>query len=130
MAKQFRGLLTPKEERGLARLIDKLTPWENKIVETCDYYFYLNVLRLLDNILIGKLIPEDYIHPLRKLIEVAKAKDTKTLGEMVANTMAGNIDIPFLNETGEKAVFLHAYGLLESKLYEMLTRLENKVISE
>lgn len=129
MAKEFRGLLTPKEERSLARLIDKLTPFENKIVESCDYYFYLNVLRLLDNLLIGKLIPVDWIHPIRRLIELAKAKDTKTIGEMVTNTMAGNIDIPFLNETGEKAVFLHAYGLLESKLYEMLLRLENNVKS-
>jgi hypothetical protein len=129
MAKQYRGLLTSKEERSLARLLDQLTPFDNKIVEACDFYFYLNVLRLLDNLLIGKLIPENWLNPVRRLIELAKAKDTKAIGEMVAGTMAGNMDLPFINETGEKAVFLHAYGLLESRLYEMLTKYDNKVKS-
>jgi hypothetical protein len=130
MGKQSRGLLTAKEERGLARLIDKLTPFENKIVERCDFFFYVTVIRLLDNLLLDKVIPEGWVHPIRNLIELAKAKDTKAIGELVAQTAAGNLDIPFLNETGEKMVFLHAYGLVEAKLYEMLLRLENNIKSE
>jgi hypothetical protein len=130
MGKQSRGLLTAKEERGLARLIDKLTPFENKIVERCDFFFYVTVIRLLDNLLLDKVIPEGWVHPIRNLIELAKAKDTKAIGELVAQTAAGNMDIPFLNETGEKMVFLHAYGLVEAKLYEMLLRLENNIKSE
>lgn len=119
---KFQGLMTPKEERWLARFLDKLTPLDNKLMEGGDYLFYRNVIRLIDNLIIGKFIPADWVHPLRKIIELARAKDVKAIGEMLSVTAAGNVDIPFLNENGEKAVFLHAYGLLEAKIYELLQK--------
>jgi len=126
MAKEFRGLLTPKEEKWLARFIDRSTPFKNKIVEKCDYFFYVNVIRLLDNCVLDKTIPGNWINPLRKIIEMAKAKDTKGIGELMASTAAGAIDIPFLSDNGEKLIFLHAYGLLEAQLYQALIHIENK----
>jgi hypothetical protein len=122
---EFRGLLTAKEERWLAKFIDKLTPFRSKIIEGGDYFFYVTVIRLIDNMLIGRIIPGNWINPLRTLVELAKQKDTKAIGELMAATAAGAVDIPFLNEAGEKAVFLHAYGLLEAKLYDGLLKLEN-----
>lgn len=119
---KFQGLMTPKEERWLARFLDKLTPLDNKLMEGGDYLFYRNVIRLIDNLIIGKSIPGDWVHPLRKIIELARANDVKAIGEMLSVTAAGNVDIPFLNENGEKAVFLHAYGLLEAKIYELLQK--------
>jgi hypothetical protein len=119
---KFQGLLTPKEERWLARFMDKLTPLDSKILEGGDYLFYRNVIRLIDNLIVGKLIPANWVHPLRKIIELARVNDVKAIGEMLSGTVAGKVDVPFLNENGEKAVFLHAYGLIEAKIYELLQK--------
>lgn len=119
---KLQGLMTPKEERWLARFLDKLTPLDSKILEGGDYLFYRNVIRLIDNLIIGKFIPGDWVHPLRKIIDLARVNDVKGIGEMLSGTAAGRVDIPFLNENGEKAVFLHAYGLIEAKIYELLQK--------
>lgn len=127
MGNGFRGLITAREERWLAKLIDKLTPFHSKIIEGGDYFFYVTVIRLIDNMLIDRIMPAGWVNPLRTLIELAKAKDVNGIGELMATTAAGNIDIPFLNETGERAIFIHAYGLLEAKLYDGLIKLENEL---
>lgn len=121
-----KGLLTNKEERWLARFCDNLKKFKNPILEIGDYFFYRGLIKLVDDILLEKTVPENWENPVRKVISLAKANDIDALGELVTSKANEAIDLPFVDEASEELMFRHAYGLLATHIYSGLKWMSNK----
>lgn len=121
-----KGLLTNKEERWLARFLDNLKKFKNPILEIGDYYFYRGLIKLCDDVLFEKYIPENWENPIRKLIELARANDVEAIGNLLVTEGNALIDLPFIDEPAERLIFQNAYGLLSAKIYEGLVWLNEK----
>lgn len=115
-----KGLLTNKEERWLARFCDNLKKFKNPILEIGDYFFYRGLIKLGDDILLEKVIPEDWVNPIHQIIELAKANDVEAIGTLVVEEANKKIDLPFIDDQAEAQMFRYVYGLLAAHIYSAL----------
>lgn len=120
------GLLTNKEERWFARFCDNLKKFKNPILEFGDYFFYRGLIKLTDDILLEKAVPENWESPIRNIIELAKANDVDAIGEIVTTKANEKIDLPFVDEEAEAQMFRYAYGLLAAHIYTGLKWMKEK----
>ena len=121
-----KGTLSNADEKWLARFLDNLKKFKNPILEIGDYYFYRCLIKILDDVLYEKYVPDNWKNPITDLIRMAKAMDVDGIGELVISRANENIDIPFIDEPTEAATFRSAYGLLTAKIHEGLVWMQSK----
>lgn len=117
---KFRGLLTPAEERWLARFMSRLIKFDSRLLEFADYPVFLALIRIADNQLIDRFVPEKWQNPFRRLLDLSKKLDVEGIGTLVNSNYAATFPLPVhLNPLQERLV-RNAYGMVEVKIYEGL----------
>lgn len=115
-----RGLLSPSEERWLARFLARLIKFDSRVLELVEYPVWLGLIRIADNQLIDRFVPDSWQNPFRRLIDLSKHLDTDGIGQLVSSNYAATFPMPVKLAPLQERLMRNAYGLLEAKIYDGL----------
>lgn len=124
-----KGLLTQEEERWLARFLDRLVRFDNPIAEALDYYAFLSLVRIADNQFVNRFVPEKWLNPFRRLIDMSRSLDVDGIGALINSNYAFTFPVPAGMGPLQERMLRGVYTTLETKIYEGLINIRKRGMS-
>ena len=108
---EIKGIISPRGENLLAKLLDEKVKWKNPLIEAVDGKVFKIFIKTIDNTFLDK-IPQEWQNPIEPIIEAAIDKQWLTAGELIAQLGVDKIDIPWLDEESERLLFTSIIALV------------------
>lgn len=99
-----KGVLTKEGQKFFGQLLDDLYKAKNPMVEMVDGKMFTLLIGIIDDNLIDK-IPDKWKDPLSPIVDAGIEKDWETAGNLAADFLNKNIDIPGIDEDSEGLLF-------------------------
>lgn len=135
-----KGYLSNKRERQLAKILDGLFDFNDKlkgkkifwglinigsVLESNDYKLFLFTIRILDDGILAKGMNLQAAAILDKALSFLENKDIDGFNSYVADLLSGAIDIPLV--TFEREIFLSVLNLFKNLIAITLTKVDEAI---
>ena len=114
-----KGILTKDDERWLARAVASKLKFKNAFLSLVKRPLLVVLIKILDNIIIEKHVPEKFRNPLKEVIEAGKVRDKVR----IARILNDKIDLSFLG-MWEQQVFEGSVKFIGGYVYAYIDALE------